>query len=53
MSTTLKENAKKLILRPDDFETVLKETGFGPAKHLGEVGEGGELMSLRKLSCVL
>ncbi|KAI0663212.1 S-adenosyl-L-methionine-dependent methyltransferase [Cubamyces menziesii] len=37
----LKENAKTLKLRPDDFERILQDIGFGPAEHLGAVGEGG------------
>ncbi|KAI0356459.1 Bin3-domain-containing protein [Trametes cingulata] len=41
MDPKLKDNAKKLKLRPDDFERVLQEIGFGPAEHLGSAGEGG------------
>jgi len=37
----LKENAQGLMLRPDDFERILQELGFGPATHLGSTGEGG------------
>ncbi|KAH9850001.1 Bin3-domain-containing protein [Lenzites betulinus] len=37
----LKEHAKNLKLRPDDFPRILKDIGFGPAQHLGAVGEGG------------
>ncbi|KAI0824713.1 Bicoid-interacting protein 3-domain-containing protein [Trametes gibbosa] len=37
----LKENAKNVKLRPDDFERILKSMGFGPAQHLGAIGEGG------------
>ncbi|TCD69838.1 hypothetical protein EIP91_005915 [Steccherinum ochraceum] len=42
MDTRLKENAKDLKLRPEDFERILREIGFGPAEHLGRTGEGGE-----------
>ena len=38
----LKENAKNLKLRPDNFETELRQLGFGLAQHLGTTGEGGE-----------
>ena len=38
----LKENAKHLTLRPENFERVLEEIGFGPAEHLGATGEGGK-----------
>ncbi|TBU49020.1 Bin3-domain-containing protein [Dichomitus squalens] len=41
MDSRLKENARHLLLRPDDFGRVLQEIGFGPAEHLGEAGEGG------------
>ncbi|KAJ8494408.1 hypothetical protein ONZ51_g2342 [Trametes cubensis] len=41
MDPKLKENAKTLKLRPDDFERILQDIGFGPAEHLGAVGEGG------------
>ncbi|KAI0650225.1 Bin3-domain-containing protein [Trametes meyenii] len=41
MDPKLKENAKTLRLRPDDFSHILHEIGFGPAEHLGAVGEGG------------
>ncbi len=39
----LKENAKNLKLRPEDFERLLKDIGFGPAEHLGTAGEGGKI----------
>lgn len=39
----LKENAKSLKLRPEDFERLLQDIGFGPAEHLGSAGEGGKL----------
>lgn len=39
----LKENAKSLKLRPEDFERLLKDIGFGPAEHLGSAGEGGKI----------
>ncbi|OCH92197.1 Bin3-domain-containing protein [Obba rivulosa] len=41
MDAKLKENAKSLQLRPEDFERVLSEIGFGPAQHVGITGEGG------------
>ncbi|KAI0332399.1 Bin3-domain-containing protein [Cubamyces sp. BRFM 1775] len=41
MDPKLKENAKSLKLRPEDFERILREIGFGPAEHLGTAGEGG------------
>ncbi|KAI0368060.1 Bin3-domain-containing protein [Pilatotrama ljubarskyi] len=41
MDPKLKEHANNLKLRPDDFERVLQDIGFGPAKHLGSAGEGG------------
>ncbi|KAH9894442.1 Bin3-domain-containing protein [Cubamyces lactineus] len=41
MDPKLKENAKSLKLRPDDFERILQDIGFGPAQHLGKAGDGG------------
>ncbi|KAJ3013410.1 hypothetical protein NUW54_g1606 [Trametes sanguinea] len=41
MDPRLKENAKHLKLRPDDFGRLLQDIGFGPATHLGSPGEGG------------
>ncbi|KAM5531932.1 hypothetical protein V8D89_014402 [Ganoderma adspersum] len=41
MDPRLKENAKDLTLRPEHFERVLQEMGFGPAEHLGATGKGG------------
>ncbi|KAF4616760.1 hypothetical protein D9613_008464 [Agrocybe pediades] len=41
MSQKLKENAKHLLIKPTDFESVLKEIGFSSAKHFGTIGEGG------------
>jgi 7SK snRNA methylphosphate capping enzyme len=38
----LKENAKNLKLRPEEFEAVLVTIGFGAAQHLGAVGDGGK-----------
>ncbi len=38
----LKENAKHLSLRPEHFERVLEELGFGSAEHLGAAGDGGK-----------
>jgi 7SK snRNA methylphosphate capping enzyme len=37
----LRQNAKDLKLRPDDFDSVLRSMGFGPAQHLGVIGAGG------------
>ena len=42
MDEKLRTNAKTLKLRPEDFEARLQEIGFGPAKHLGVTGQGGE-----------
>ena len=39
----LKENAKDLMLRPEEFGRVLQDMGFGPGQHLGSAGEGGKL----------
>ncbi|PPQ89128.1 hypothetical protein CVT25_006500 [Psilocybe cyanescens] len=41
MNQKLKENGKELMIRPSDFEMILKGVGFGPAKHFGTIGEGG------------
>ncbi|KZT28080.1 Bin3-domain-containing protein [Neolentinus lepideus HHB14362 ss-1] len=41
MHPTLKETAKSLQLRPDNFEAELKKIGFTGARHLGLAGEGG------------
>ncbi|KAJ3492452.1 hypothetical protein NLJ89_g11234 [Agrocybe chaxingu] len=41
MDRKLQENYKNLRIRPADFETILKEIGFGPATHLGTIGDGG------------
>ncbi|PCH41477.1 Bin3-domain-containing protein [Wolfiporia cocos MD-104 SS10] len=41
MDPKLKETAKNLQLRPHDFEEILRGIGFGPAEHLGKVGQGG------------
>ncbi|KIJ63202.1 hypothetical protein HYDPIDRAFT_29889 [Hydnomerulius pinastri MD-312] len=41
MDQRLKENAKYLQLRPDDFSSLLQEIGFGPPQLLGSTGEGG------------
>jgi len=40
----LKENARNLRIRPDDFENILVGIGFSPARHLGTTGEGGGLV---------
>lgn len=37
----LKENARQLQIRPDDFESILINIGFGPAQHSGTTGKGG------------
>ncbi|KAG5642609.1 hypothetical protein DXG03_002507 [Asterophora parasitica] len=37
----LRDNAKKLQIRPEDFGAILAEIGFGPAQHFGITGEGG------------
>ena len=37
----LKENANTIQIRPENFEDVLREMGFGPAQRLGVTGEGG------------
>lgn len=42
MDERLRDNAKHLQLRPDDFHRVLGDIGFGPPTHLGSVGEGGQ-----------
>ncbi|KAF9226355.1 Bin3-domain-containing protein [Gyrodon lividus] len=41
MDQRLKENAKRLKVRPDNFSGLLRELGFGPPQHLGSPGEGG------------
>ncbi|KAI0772033.1 Bin3-domain-containing protein [Trametes elegans] len=41
MDLKLRENAKGLKLRPEDFGQMLQDIGFGPAEHLGSAGEGG------------
>ncbi|KAK7439792.1 hypothetical protein VKT23_017367 [Stygiomarasmius scandens] len=41
MNKTLKDNAQNLEIRPEDFESILAEMGFGPKKSFGEIGEGG------------
>jgi 7SK snRNA methylphosphate capping enzyme len=38
---TLKENAQNLKVRPEDFEGILGQIGFGPKSSFGEIGEGG------------
>ncbi|KAH8106035.1 Bicoid-interacting protein 3-domain-containing protein [Cristinia sonorae] len=40
MDPKLRENAKDLKLRPEDFERILQQMGFGRAEHLGKTGEG-------------
>lgn len=40
MDKRLQENAKNLTLRPNDFERLLKEIGFGSPRNLGTTGEG-------------
>lgn len=46
----LKNNAKSLTIRPADFEALLTDIGFRPARHFGFVGEGGT--QLLFLSCL-
>jgi hypothetical protein len=46
----LKENARNLKLRPDEFESLLCSIGFGPAQHLGTTGEGGGFVHTNLLS---
>ncbi|KJA26438.1 hypothetical protein HYPSUDRAFT_199157 [Hypholoma sublateritium FD-334 SS-4] len=41
MDEKLKNNAKSLTIRPADFEALLTDIGFRPARHFGFVGEGG------------
>ncbi|KAF8551762.1 Bin3-domain-containing protein [Imleria badia] len=41
MDPKLRENAKHLRLRPQDFPALLEKLGFGPPQHLGTTGEGG------------
>jgi len=41
MDERLKDNARNLHIRPEDFEKVLVGIGFSPARHLGTIGEGG------------
>ncbi|KAH9483708.1 putative RNA methyltransferase C2A9.10 [Psilocybe cubensis] len=41
MNQKLKENGKNLVIRPSDFEAILREIGFGHPQHFGTVGEGG------------
>ncbi|EKM59244.1 uncharacterized protein PHACADRAFT_136674 [Phanerochaete carnosa HHB-10118-sp] len=42
MDAKLKETAKDLKIRPDDFSRILREVGFGQVEHRGETGEGGK-----------
>lgn len=41
VSQKLKENAKDIKLRPEAFQQVLQDIGFGPVEHLGTTGKGG------------
>jgi len=41
MSKELKENAKGLKLRPENFPHILRALGFEKPEHLGRAGEGG------------
>jgi 7SK snRNA methylphosphate capping enzyme len=45
MSETLKENAKHLQLRPEDFGEILGNFGFSHGQRLGVTGKGGKLCS--------
>ena len=48
----LGETVKTLKLRPDDFPGLLQSIGFGPAQHLGFVGDGGaHNMSITSARC--
>ena len=47
MDPRLRENAKRLQLRPKDFPALLEELGFGPPQHLGTPGEGGTSLTSR------
>lgn len=54
MDPRLRENAKHLRLRPQDFPALLEKLGFGPPQHLGTPGEGGTFnFALRPASPVL
>jgi len=37
----LKNHAKHIRGRPEEFESILRSVGFGPAQHFGSIGEGG------------
>lgn len=50
MSERLKENAKQLQLRPDDFERILEEIGFQHERRI-EVGEGGKWNRWWTMAC--
>ncbi|KAH7910684.1 Bicoid-interacting protein 3-domain-containing protein [Hygrophoropsis aurantiaca] len=41
MDDSLKENARNLKIRPNEFEIILQKIGFGSVQHLGTTGEGG------------
>jgi len=41
MNEKLKNNAKHLVIRPDDFGSILANIGFGSVRRFGPVGEGG------------
>ncbi|KAJ8472978.1 hypothetical protein ONZ45_g16473 [Pleurotus djamor] len=44
MDDRLRENAKSLQLRPEQFDVLLKEIGFGPPQKLGSTGDGGKII---------
>ncbi|KAI5888631.1 Bin3-domain-containing protein [Schizophyllum commune H4-8] len=45
MDKRLKETGQNLKLRPDDFEALLRDIGFGPAQHYGAAGSGGAYLA--------
>ncbi|KAL1734092.1 Bicoid-interacting protein 3-domain-containing protein [Schizophyllum commune] len=45
MDKRLKETGQNLKLRPDDFEALLRDIGFGPAQHYGAAGSGGAYLT--------
>ena len=51
MDAKLRENAKHLRLRPQDFPALLGQLGFGPPEHLGTTGEGGVFGLELRLVC--
>ncbi|KAF8871251.1 Bicoid-interacting protein 3-domain-containing protein [Gymnopilus junonius] len=41
LNHTLKENGRNLVIRPTDFESILKDIGFSSRRPFGTIGEGG------------